>query len=903
MTRTAKGAQMIQDPGRAQQGTARLRTVLCLVLLACAPAVLFPGTWLRGEVPYPKNLLETTALPWLALHPPGLHVPNHSAGDSITEFIPWDFSLRRDWKSLRPPLWNPWSGGGTPRLGNPETRLFDPIHLLSLAWPPRQAHAVRLALCLVLAGWFMFGLLRHLGAGRSASCFGAAAFQLGGLVVPWLQHPQSMVAAYLPAVVWAGDAVLRDHKRRAILALAVVYALQFLAGKPDCSLHVTTVAALFWLILRFRAGATAWLQLALGLVAGTLLAAPMLLPFLEYLSLSRAMAIRSGIADVLWLPWHVLATFVIPHIFGWPVTGNWCGVSDPIGTVAYVGFVPWLLVPLAFRHPPHRKVAAVLVAVVVLSALIAAGAPGIAWVLNRLPAFSMAANHRMILGVAFGAAALGALGLDALMRRGPRDRRCPWLVAAMALLLLGAAAAVLASSEPGREALRRSATSGWTFFAGGAAGSVLLIALVSRGALHPRAAGLLVVLLAVDTNLAWSGYHPTVPPAEVLPTTPALEALGVRQAPGDRVLALGLKGGPWVLPANTGQAFGLAEIKNLDALRHKEFEDYVIGAMHTVMAAGLQSDYLNLLGARWIAIPVALERFPSAAILWPGQEHTILFPGDEPPEAVVLLSGLVDAPSVAQDQPVAVLEVMDERETIHTFAVRAGRETADESLAAPGFPSSHRPVTQEREFTVLDEAGGQRPCAVFRARLAWSPAWGRARGARLRYQHPEGGLRVQGIGLAWADGRGTLDPEVEPFFRGEIDLYENTRALPRAFLMRGTPENSAIVGLRRHIRPATMLEYEADRVRIAGVAGPGETLVLTDVWFPGWKASIERAGETVKVPITRAFEVFRAVAVPEGSFTVTFRYDPASFRLGLGLLVVGVLVLLAAGCFFRPRGA
>ncbi len=65
-------------------------------------------------------------------------------------------------------------------------------------------------------------------------------------------------------------------------------------------------------------------------------------------------------------------------------------------------------------------------------------------------------------------------------------------------------------------------------------------------------------------------------------------------------------------------------------------------------------------------------------------------------------------------------------------------------------------------------------------------------------------------------------------------------------------------------------------------------LVLSEVWYPSWRATVNG----VETPVLRANYALRAVAVPAGDVTVAMRFAPDSWRWGLGLAGVGVLLLL-----------
>jgi uncharacterized membrane protein YfhO len=98
-----------------------------------------------------------------------------------------------------------------------------------------------------------------------------------------------------------------------------------------------------------------------------------------------------------------------------------------------------------------------------------------------------------------------------------------------------------------------------------------------------------------------------------------------------------------------------------------------------------------------------------------------------------------------------------------------------------------------------------------------------------------------------------------------------------------------------------IVRYEANALEIK-IESPVEGyLVLSDPYYPGWKAEVDgRPAE-----ILRANYAFRAVTVPAGAHTVSMVFRPASWSLGLALSVLTVLVLLVGGsiAWLRRRNA
>lgn len=161
-------------------------------------------------------------------------------------------------------------------------------------------------------------------------------------------------------------------------------------------------------------------------------------------------------------------------------------------------------------------------------------------------------------------------------------------------------------------------------------------------------------------------------------------------------------------------------------------------------------------------------------------------------------------------------------------------------------------------------------------------------------------------------------------YDGELRIYENQEVLPRAFavpqaevvsdphtlaqrllaidprevvLLEEDPPQNFTANNTGQRAAVEVVEYRLNEVVIsAQMPGPG-WLVLTDSYFPGWQAFVSSGGESgEEAPIYRADLNFRAVRLPAGSSTVTFRYSPLSLRLGFYTsFLAAMLVVLGLG--------
>ncbi len=80
---------------------------------------------------------------------------------------------------------------------------------------------------------------------------------------------------------------------------------------------------------------------------------------------------------------------------------------------------------------------------------------------------------------------------------------------------------------------------------------------------------------------------------------------------------------------------------------------------------------------------------------------------------------------------------------------------------------------------------------------------------------------------------------------------------------------------------------EPERIAIDCVSRGGRILVLADTWYPGWVGEVDG----VPAEIHQVNRAFRGIVVPGGIHRVEFRYEPASLRAGLLLSVVSLLAV------------
>ena len=150
----------------------------------------------------------------------------------------------------------------------------------------------------------------------------------------------------------------------------------------------------------------------------------------------------------------------------------------------------------------------------------------------------------------------------------------------------------------------------------------------------------------------------------------------------------------------------------------------------------------------------------------------------------------------------------------------------------------------------------------------------------------------------------------------ELSVFRNRRALPRAFLVAGgvaapdherayelihqpgfdprayaVVESAAGSDARGPAGEARLLSYRASALAIEVAPTAPGFVVLSEVWYPGWSATVDGR----PAPVLRADYLFRAVPVGPGDRRVELRFEPTGWRLGLAVSLAAWAVIAALG--------
>ena len=352
---------------------------------------------------------------------------NVLSGDSVTEMVPFNTF---DWTAihhLQFPLWNDLSLLGLNQFLNFQSAVLSLPDLTSYLVPLRFAFLVVVAMKLLIAGTGAYVLCRVLGLRPLSSVLGGVTFMLSGAFSSWLAWPLSGVVAWLGWIAALAILAYRwKGKRSYVILLALSVAFCVYGGFPEAYFFVAAALATFFavtgvlaLLGRRRLSFFGVVRVAIGIVAGGALSAPLWLPGLQIVKGSHRAAGGGGVAGV-----NVgsLGLLVAPGYYGLPIRGSTWFYShgDYYETVVYVGVVALVLALAAvlrwWRHPTVIALAATVVVTMVISYQTKSFHP-VSDLLRHSSLHGVTIKRmRTVIGLPVGV--LSALGLETLIRGG-----------------------------------------------------------------------------------------------------------------------------------------------------------------------------------------------------------------------------------------------------------------------------------------------------------------------------------------------------------------------------------------------------------------------------------------------------------------------------------------------------
>jgi O-antigen/teichoic acid export membrane protein len=371
----------------------RLLDLASLLLLLVLPLLLFWPVTVGTRTLLPAdNLYQWQPYRAFATEQ-GVSLPPHNEllSDLVLENLVWKQFIVESLRSGQIPLWNPHLFAGVPFLAAGQHSALYPLSTLFYVLPLVKAYGLFALLQLWMAGGTMYLLGRVLRLGRFPALIAGMTYQLSAFFVVSIVFPMIIAAAaWLPLLLAIVEIMIRKQEEKGsgpfvpivyVLVGAIALGIHVLAGHPEILVYTLLVTAYYalarLLMLWHRLGnwrpalrLGAWLAVMLALGLG--LGAVQLIPMFELVTQN----FRQGsvtYADVVgWAyPTRQVVTFLVPDFFGNPahhgywdlvsrqwvpidrVAGTHWGIKNYVEAGSYVGIMPLLLALVGLL--PHRR--------------------------------------------------------------------------------------------------------------------------------------------------------------------------------------------------------------------------------------------------------------------------------------------------------------------------------------------------------------------------------------------------------------------------------------------------------------------------------------------------------------------------------------------------------------------
>ena len=581
--------------------TVRKKALLIFLALFLISIIFFYPFWLKGEVPFPGDLLLAEYGPWKNYsyfgYAPGA-VPNKAQSfDTLRQLYPWRYLAVQGYKQGKWPLWNPYNFSGAPLLANFQTAAFYPLNFLYFVLPFNFSWAVQVMLQPLLASLFFLLFARRLKISLEGSFLGAVAFGYSSFMTVWLEYNTiGHVILWLPLALLAVELVLESFSLFRFSLLVGSLTFSFLAG------HLQDFATLYLFVqiyllarvlsLGFKSYFGRWLKILLISVFPFFLGAVQLLPGLELIFHSARSPLPKDflLEKVLLQPWQLISAF-IPDFFGNPATRNYFLTDTYIGKVLYIGLLPLAFSILAVLGKKNFWIWFFsLAALICLFLTIASSLTGF---LYALPIFSSLSPTRILFIFQFSLAVLAGFGLDKFV--SPKLARKKKLIPLILIFFVFLVAGFFASGavkSTGHEFLthlnvvrRNLVYSGFLFLGVSGLFFVCLVKKKSLPKLWQRILlGVMIAFVIADLFRFFTKITPFSPPEFIFPEAKVLTFL--QSLDNERFWGYGTA----YIEANYNAVFSLFSSEGYDPLYPRQYGEFIRSAEDGRIKPAVRSD-------------------------------------------------------------------------------------------------------------------------------------------------------------------------------------------------------------------------------------------------------------------------------------------------------------------------
>ena len=332
------------------------RHIINLTLIVVAIITLFWRVFFLGETLIDVNTLNNQ-LPWG--YSSGQSDYQYNRRDLTDTYVTREYFVVDAYRDGEFPLWNPYTMAGHPIYADGVTRTLSPFLLFYKFFDVPLGYSLARLLELMLAAVLMYVFLIAIGVSANGGLMGALVF---GFSAHSMLHLTGLGwwggLMWLPLILLCVDrAIRRGSYVQAILA-GVFLAAQFYCGYLPNQIYYLGAVALYYLFFAnvarrtgkgSRTIARLFALMAVTLAVGLTLSATQWIPSVELLSYSNRKIVGAELGYVYLPPWYA-ATMVFPTLFGSAYDARTLTLFTALGVshdhILYLGIAS--LAPLGF---------------------------------------------------------------------------------------------------------------------------------------------------------------------------------------------------------------------------------------------------------------------------------------------------------------------------------------------------------------------------------------------------------------------------------------------------------------------------------------------------------------------------------------------------------------------------
>ena len=878
-------------------------------------------------------------------------------------------------------LWDTLLFAGFPMMADPQVMTWYPPAFL-LSFLPGSWNVFML-LAYVAGSSFMYGYVFTLSRSRFAALTSGLVFGLSGFMMAHLGHAVIVHAAcWIPLIIWSLENLRQQLTVRWLLIGVVAVTLCFLGGHSQIFFYALILSGAYAVTLGWSAPIGRWRYYLLSLsmvVLGLSLAAIQIIPTAELLGQSARVGYSFQDFVSHSLPPRQALTMIFPAVFGAaPESGSlpYFGATNQTELTGYAGLLPLVLAALGLIATKKKFLGWFWLCVTLLAFLLVMGdATPLARFIYHVPILNgFRAPARHFIELTMAVSVLSGLGVAAILRHEVSAKliRRVILIAGvamivcLALLLMNSHHMAAIATQKG---VAQFGLLPWKNRAVGLPIVIFLlgIAVVTYWHKQPASTARRVLLLAVlvidlgsfgwfyEWRYASPDKNALNPPEIASRRKTLLDASHQRLMPYRSP-----RGSVAEMPPNLTRLWGVPSASGYNVLILSRIGNLLpmIDAVGSPLPwSEPHNKSLDLMAVRYLFLPRNESSADGRGVSWfkDDMQFWLGYACNQPPRksaivelsdpvkstALSIVSRLACSSQIPAGTEVARVKLVDADGKVQEQSLVAGRDASEWAYDCGRVT----PYMKHQRASIFSNfpAHFDEPCEghFYVTTLAL------------------GGVKdIKKIEFEWVGGPGALILEKLSLFNeaarssypidpplidreawrlvedaGEARIYENLRAMPRAWLateVASVTPDQALNAIKtgklpggRGFDPSRTALVEApialnspnsDAKASAIVAAISDThlevqtsssnatfLITSDAYYPGWRASIDGR----EAPLYRADYAIRGVMLPPGPHTVSFDYRPRSFYAGatisaLTLIALGGLML--AGVMFRRRG-